>query len=73
MLLRKTVTSFTTDCVIDNEKYETLRDALARLCVSLHPLDGSPAEIIVDPAPGFSCYRMIMFLSNFEFTLKLVE
>ena len=45
LLLRETVTSFTTACIIDNEKHETLRDALARLCVGLHPLDGPPAVI----------------------------
>jgi hypothetical protein len=53
LLLRETATSFTTACIIDNEKHETLRDALLRLSSGLHPLDGPPAVIRVDPAPGF--------------------
>ena len=52
LLLHETVTAFTTACIIDNEKHEALRDALARFCVGLHPLDGPPAVIRVDPAPG---------------------
>ena len=40
-------------CLIDNEKQETLRDALARLCLELHPTDGPSAVIRTDPAPGF--------------------
>ena len=73
LLLRETVTSFTTVCVIDNEKHETLRDALARLFVGLLPLDGPPAVIRVDPVPGFLRYKMMMSLSNSAFTLNLVE
>ena len=53
LVLRETTTSFTTAMIIDNEKHDTLRDALARLSVELHPLDGPPAVIRVDPAPGF--------------------
>lgn len=41
--LREFTTSYTASC---------LRDALARLVVGLHPLDGPQAVIGVDPAPG---------------------
>lgn len=53
LVLRETVTSFTSACIINNEKHGTLRDALAFLSVELHPLDGPPALIRVDPDPGF--------------------
>ena len=36
-----------------DEKHDTLRDALTRLVIGLHPLDGPRAVIHVDPAPGF--------------------
>ena len=37
-VVRETVTSYTAACLIDNEKHETLRDALARLVIDLNPL-----------------------------------
>jgi len=40
--------------LIPDEKHDTLRDALTKLIVGLHPLDGPRAVIRVDPAPGFS-------------------
>ena len=45
--------SLTASCLIPEEKHDTLRDALTKLIVSLHPL-GPRAVIRVDPAPGFS-------------------
>ncbi|MCG7875882.1 MAG: RNase H-like domain-containing protein [Candidatus Thiodiazotropha endolucinida] len=53
LVLRESVSSYTAACLIDNEKQETLRDALARLCLELHPIDGPNAVIRTDPAPGF--------------------
>uniref|UniRef100_A0A8W8MCY0 Uncharacterized protein n=1 Tax=Magallana gigas TaxID=29159 RepID=A0A8W8MCY0_MAGGI len=38
---------------IDDEKAQTLGEALLLLCIDLHPLDGPKAVIRVDPAPGF--------------------
>ena len=56
-VLLETVTSYTAACLIDNEKHETLREALARLVMELHPLDGPIACVRVDPAPGFMALR----------------
>lgn len=53
LVVRETTTSFTTASIIPDEKSVTLRDNLATLCVGLHPLDGPPAVVRVDPAPGF--------------------
>ena len=53
LVLRESVSSYTAASLIDNEKQETLRDALARLCLELHPIDGPSAVIRTDPAPGF--------------------
>lgn len=50
LLLRECTTSFTASCLIQDERC----DALTRLIIGLHPLDG-PREIgPVDPAPGFA-------------------
>ncbi|KAL7398227.1 hypothetical protein ABVT39_006424 [Epinephelus coioides] len=48
------VTSFTLACLINDERKETLGEALTRLCVGLCPLDGPFTVIRTDPAPGFA-------------------
>lgn len=53
LIVRECVTSFTVGCIIDDERGVTLRDALIRLCIELRPLDGPPAVVRTDPAPGF--------------------
>ena len=53
LVLRETSTSFTTSCIIENERHDTLRDALIRLCIEIRPLDGPTAVIRTDAAPGF--------------------
>ena len=53
LVLRETVTSFTTACFVENEQHITLNDALIRLCVELRPLDGPFAVVRVDGAPVF--------------------
>ena len=40
LLLRECTTSYTASCLVPDQKSSTLRDALARLVVGLHPLDG---------------------------------
>jgi hypothetical protein len=54
LVVRETVTSFTTTCLISNERRETLRDALIQSCITIRPVDGPMAIVRVDPAPGFS-------------------
>ena len=51
LLLRECTTSYTASCPVPDEKSSTLCDALARLVVALHPLDGPQAVIWVDPRP----------------------
>ena len=53
LVLRECITSFTTTTLIQDERHQSLRDALVCLCIELRPLDGSPAVIRTDPAPGF--------------------
>jgi hypothetical protein len=40
LVVRECVTSFTTTTLIQDEYYQSLRDALVRLCIELRPLDG---------------------------------
>ena len=54
LVLRECVSSYTSACLVDNEQRKTLRDALIRLCLELRPLDGPPAVVRTDCAPGFA-------------------
>ena len=59
LVLRDTSTSFTSACIIPNEKTATLRNNLSTLFIALHSPDGPPATIRVDPAPGFRALKII--------------
>ena len=52
-VVRETVSSYTSTCIVESERHDALRDCLARLCMEIRPLEGPPAIIRVDPAPGF--------------------
>lgn len=71
LVLRECVSSYTTTCLIADERRDTLRDALVRLCVELHPLDGPPAVIRTDPAPGFSSLRDDQQLATLGISIEL--
>ena len=53
LVLRECVTSYTKTCLIPDESGDTLREAILTIILDLNPLDGPPAVICVDPAPGF--------------------
>ena len=53
LLLKECTTSYTVSCLVPQEESSTLCDALARLVVGLHPLDGTQAAIRIDSALGF--------------------
>ena len=71
LVLRETVSSYTTTCIIENEKHETLRNALACLCLELHPFDGPFAVIRVDPAPGFTALKDDAQLKQLHMSLEI--
>ena len=52
LVLRETVSSFTSTAFITNEQHATLRDAIVQLCSTMRFLQDSPISIRVDPAPG---------------------
>ena len=47
------MTSYTSSVSLEDERHQTLRDAIVKLCLELCPMDGPPAVIRTDPAPGF--------------------
>ena len=44
-VIRETVSSYTSTCVVESERHDALRDCIVRLCVEFRPLDGPPAWI----------------------------
>ena len=71
LLLRECTTSYTASCLVPDEKSSTLCDALARLVVGLHPLDGPQAVIRVDPAPGFVSLKTTQALQHLGISVEV--
>ena len=71
LVLRESVTSYTSTMVIEDERHHTLRDALLRLCIQLRPLDGPPAVILTDTAPGFKSLVNDQLLQLHRIVLEL--
>ena len=69
--MREYTTSYTASCLVLDEKSGTLRDALAQLVVGLHPLNGPPAVIHVDPAPGFVSVKTTNALQHLSISVEV--
>ena len=73
LLLCKTVTSYTAACIVSYEKQTTLWESSACLATELHPLDGPPAVISGDPAPGFMALRNDETLKSLRLSLEIAS
>ena len=71
LVVRETVTSYTSTCFINDEKRDTLRDALIRLLVALKPLNGPNVVVRVDPAPGFRSLQDDPFFKQFNISIEV--
>ena len=70
LVLREYVTSYTVSTLIENESSSTLRDALLRLVIDLHPLDGPNIVIRTDCAPGFTALSEDCLLCKYNISLE---
>ena len=70
-VLRETVTSYTSSLFLENERHQTLRDAIIKLCVEMRPMDGPPAVLRTDPAPGFKALVNDPLLKKHRITIEL--
>ena len=66
-VVREKVTSYTAACLIDNEN----TNALARLVVELHPLDGPVAIVRVVPAPGLIALKDDSLLQPLRISIEI--
>ena len=70
-MLRETVTAYTVPIILENECTNTLGDALIRFMIELCPLDGPPALVRTDPAPGFQSLAADDMLRRHNIQLEL--
>ena len=70
LVLRETTTSFTVASIVADEKSSNLCESLASLCCGLRPLEGPPAVIRVDTAPGFVGLRYKTTLRDLGLSLE---
>ena len=71
LVLRETVTSYTSSLLVEDERHQTLQDALIQLCIQRRPMDGPPAVIRTDPAPGFRALINDNLLHHHRITLEV--
>ena len=71
LVLRESVTAYTVTLLLTDERHQTLRDGLIQLCIQLRPMDGPPAVIRTDPAPGFKALVDDKLLHQHRITLEL--
>ena len=69
-VLRETVTSYTSSVSLKDEPHQTLRDAIVKLCLGLRPVDGPPAVVRTDPAPGFKALVDDPLLKKHRITIE---
>ena len=70
-VLRETVTSYTCSLFLENERHQTLRDAIIKLCLEMRPMDGPPPVIRADPAPGLRALLNDPLLKKHRVTIEL--
>ena len=70
-VLRETVTSFTCSLFLENGRHQTLRDAIIKLCLEMRLMDGPPAVIRTDPAPGLKALPNDPLLKKHRVTIEL--
>lgn len=71
LVVRETITSYTLSQIVENEQRDTLRSALACLCMAIKPIDGPPAVIRVDPAAGFAALSNDKTLSDIGIQIEV--
>ena len=69
LLIRECITSFTSACIISDEKRSSLRSGL--LILPLHPVNAPAATVRTDPAPGFQALARDHSLIEFNISLDL--
>ena len=70
-LIRECIPSFTSACIIPDEKRSSLCSGLLQLILPLHPVNAPAATVRTDPAPGFQALARDHSLIEFNISLDL--
>ena len=71
LVIRETVSSYTSTTLIKSEKHEDLRNAIIVLCSQLRSLQDGGTTVRVDPAPGFCALANDPILLSHGITLEI--
>ena len=70
LVVRDCATSYTTTCLVEDERCHTTGSAMIRLCVELVPLDG-PLAVRTYPAPGSTALVDDKLLRHHRITIEI--
>ena len=70
-LLLETVTSYFSSVSLEDERHQTLCNAIGKLYLELRPMDGPTAVIRTDPAHGFKALVDDPLLKKHRITIEL--
>ena len=71
LVVREYISSYTRAAIIPSEKQADLRSALILLTADLIPLEGPPATVRTDPAPGFQSLNDDTFLRKHRIVIDI--
>ena len=71
LAIRESVTSYTVTQLVENERSETLREALIRLLIEMCPMHPPAAVVRTDPAPGFQSLISDKLLEHHNIQIEL--
>ena len=71
LVVRECVTSFTPTRLLEDERHQSLWDALIRLCIELRPLAAPPAVIRTDPALWFNALANHVLLRSRRLSIEI--
>ena len=71
LVVRDCVSSYTLTILLENERQQSLRDALIRLLADCHPLDGPPAVVRCDAGPEFAALQDDQILQKYQLVVEI--
>ena len=71
LVVRECVSSYIITSLLENERQQSLRDALIRLLTDCHPLDGPPAVVRCDAGPGFAALQDDQIFNKYQLVIEI--
>ena len=71
LVVREYVTSSKTTTLLEDERHQSLRGALVKLCIESRPQDGPQAVTRTDPVPWFKALPNYVLLRSRRFSIQM--